>query len=179
MDTLLISATYQPLGCVSWQRAMQLWYSGRAEVVALFTDRVIHGARHDYHLPAVLQFNRARPVRRRRVRFSRRNVYARDRGKCQYCRKTLAWREATYDHVVPRSHGGPTAWDNIVIACRPCNQAKANRTPEQWGRRLLKAPARPRSLPAFAEYTLVWSEEMPAQWQAYLPVARAGGSAEG
>ncbi len=168
MDTLLLSATYQPLGCVSWQRAMQLWYAGRAEIVELHPDRFVRGVRHSYQLPAVLRFNRARPVRRRKVRFSRRNVYARDGGRCQYCRTRVPWREATYDHVLPRSRGGTTGWTNIVIACRPCNQAKGNKTPEQWGRPLRRPPVRPHRLPAFADFSLVWHQGMPIAWKAYL-----------
>jgi len=176
--TLLLSATYEPLACVPWHRAMQLWLGGRAELVEHYPGRVIRSVRADYLLPAVLRFERPRPKRKLSVRFSRRNVFARDRGRCQYCRSRLQWREATYDHVVPRSRGGRTAWENIVIACRPCNQRKGSRSPEQSGMRLMRPPMRPRSLPA-VDFGLVWRNGMPAIWQAYLRQSAKAAAANG
>ena len=90
-----------------------------------------------YHLP------------KGRVRFSRTNIYARDRDTCQYCARTLSRSELNLDHVVPRAQGGRTTWENVVCSCVPCNLRKGGNTPEQAGMALLGRPARPRWTPLF------------------------------
>lgn len=79
----------------------------------------------------------------RGVGFSRRNLARRDGGRCQYCARHLAEGERTIDHVLPRSRGGATSWDNCVLSCEPCNRRKADQTPAEAGMRLLRSPARP------------------------------------
>ena len=83
------------------------------------------------------------------VSFSRRNVFKRDRYACQYCGARPGSAELTIDHVVPRSHGGASSWENCVLACVTCNRHKANRTPEQAGLVLRKKPVRPRWQPLY------------------------------
>jgi 5-methylcytosine-specific restriction endonuclease McrA len=73
----------------------------------------------------------------------------RDDGTCQYCGVKRPRAELNLDHVVPRSQGGTTSWENVVCSCVPCNLRKANRTPDQAGMRLLRLPVRPRWTPAF------------------------------
>jgi 5-methylcytosine-specific restriction endonuclease McrA len=84
------------------------------------------------------------------VPFSRRNVFKRDHFTCQYCGAQPGSAELTIDHVIPRSHGGSSSWDNCVLACVACNRRKANRTPEQAGMVLRKQPVRPRWQPFYA-----------------------------
>jgi 5-methylcytosine-specific restriction endonuclease McrA len=84
-----------------------------------------------------------------KVRFSRHNIYMRDGNTCQYCGRTLPRTDLNLDHVVPRSQGGRTTWENVVCCCIDCNLAKGARTPDQAGMRLLKAPLRPRWTPTF------------------------------
>jgi hypothetical protein len=76
--------------------------------------------------------------------------------------------EATYDHVVPRSQGGKTNWENIVIACVPCNQRKGGRTPDQAGMRLAMAPVRPTKLPDVLRLTFSFQKGMPPAWKNWL-----------
>jgi len=76
--------------------------------------------------------------------FSRRSLYRRDGHRCQFCGRALTAEEGTIDHVVPRSRGGRTTWENCVLACAPCNRRKADRTPAEAGMRLLTTPRRPR-----------------------------------
>ncbi|MBI2193384.1 MAG: HNH endonuclease [Planctomycetes bacterium] len=83
----------------------------------------------------------------RAVKFNRRNIYARDEGHCQYCGKKFPTSELTLDHVVPRSLGGATTWENIVCACVRCNVKKGGRRPEQAGMRLVRMPRKPRRSP--------------------------------
>jgi 5-methylcytosine-specific restriction endonuclease McrA len=143
MQTLLLSSTWEPIGHVDWERAMALWWSGRAELVDTYADRVIRTVSTSYEAPAVIRYVRGRHRRGTSVRFSRHNVFQRDGGACQYCNKRLHRDEATYDHVVPKRAGGRTTWENIALACRPCNQRKGGRTPEQAGMRLASQPVRP------------------------------------
>lgn len=83
----------------------------------------------------------------RAVKFNRRNIYARDEGHCQYCGKKYSTSELTLDHVIPRSLGGATTWENIVCACVGCNVRKGGRRPEQAGMRLIRLPRKPRRSP--------------------------------
>ena len=167
METLVLSMAYEPMYRVGWREAMLLWIGGRAEVIEAYEDRVIHTVRQSFPLPSIIRFHRARRRFRAELKFSRENVYLRDGGQCQYCGEAVPKRSATYDHVVPRSHGGPTDWENIVLACLPCNQTKANRTPEQAGMLLARPPIRPRSLPATSA-VLGYERDMPPSWRPFL-----------
>ena len=84
---------------------------------------------------------------RGQVKFNRRNIFARDKNSCQYCGERYATSELSLDHVVPRSMGGHSAWENIVCSCTKCNSRKGGRTPYQAGMKLIKKPERPRHNP--------------------------------
>ena len=84
------------------------------------------------------------------VKLNRRNIYARDSNRCQYCGKHFATRELTIDHVVPRVQGGEHTWKNLVCACVPCNTRKGGRTPSQAHMKLIRRPVKPRRNPAVA-----------------------------
>ena len=88
------------------------------------------------------------------VAFSRRNIFKRDRFTCQFCGRQPGSEELTIDHVVPRSRGGTSTWENCVLACVPCNARKANRTPEQAGMKLRRAPVRPAWKPLYDASTV-------------------------
>jgi 5-methylcytosine-specific restriction endonuclease McrA len=89
-------------------------------------------------------------VPRQRVRLNRRNLFARDGGKCQYCGKMFPTSELSIDHVVPSCRGGETTWENVVCACVKCNVRKGGRTPEEAGMKLAKKPVRPKRSPLLA-----------------------------
>jgi 5-methylcytosine-specific restriction endonuclease McrA len=84
-------------------------------------------------------------VSKRRPKFSRTNVYRRDRNRCQYCGDKFKTEYLNLDHVIPKSKGGEMSWENIALACVPCNSKKENRTPEQAGMRLIRRPFRPKA----------------------------------
>lgn len=172
MDTLVLSAVWEPMYRVHWPRAITLWVAGRVERIEDYADRAIPTVRYSVPMPLVVRFVRNGKVYRRGIRFNRENVFARDRGLCQYCGERVGRRNATYDHVLPRSHGGGTDWYNIVLACVSCNQFKGDRTPEEAGMRLLKVPQEPRSLPTSREI-LFYEEGMPLAWQRYLRSPRS------
>jgi 5-methylcytosine-specific restriction endonuclease McrA len=166
LRTLLLNSTYEPLRVVSWQRAITMLLVDKVEVVSNY-DMVLRAMSWSIQMPSVVKLRRF--VRRRRVRvaLTRRNVFFRDGHQCQYCLHKLPARELTCDHVIPRSQGGRTSWDNLVTACGPCNRRKGGRTPEQARMGLVRLPSRPESLPV--EFTLnVNSGNLPEVWREYL-----------
>ncbi len=173
MQTLVLSASYEPMYRVSWRRAMTLWVAGRVEIVEHYADLAVRTVTRAYRLPAVVRFVASMTPWRGGIKFSRDNVFARDRGRCQYCDRRLTKREATYDHVVPRSVGGRMTWDNIVVACIGCNQRKSDRTPAEARMPLKSRPVKPRSLPTTPDL-LSYEDGMPEAWQVWLPSVRPG-----
>jgi len=105
---------------------------------------------------------------REQVKLNRRNIYARDGNRCQYCGKTFSTRELTLDHVRPRVQGGENSWTNLVCACVKCNMRKGGRTPEQASMRLIKVPVKPRRNPAIS---LRLGSPKYQSWRAFLDEA--------
>lgn len=161
MRTLVLDQGYQPHRIVSWQRAVLMVFDGKVEVIEEYDDD-IRSVTIVIKMPAVVRLLRA--VRGKRgVKLSRMNVAIRDGFKCQYCARKLPLSKLTYDHVLPRAHGGTTCWENIVMACYGCNGRKAARTPAQAGLTLLKQPVRPSWLPVVA-FKIDPSLSMPDAW---------------
>ena len=81
------------------------------------------------------------------IKFNRKNIFARDKNKCQYCGKKVPTSELSLDHVIPRTQGGTSNWKNIVCACTNCNKRKGGRRPEEAGMRLICKPVKPNHCP--------------------------------
>lgn len=122
-------------------------------------------ARGPIRIPRVLQLIDYDRMPRATVRLSRRNIFLRDAYTCQYCGKRSAASQLNLDHVMPRSRGGPTNWENIVCSCRVCNLEKGGRTPAEAGMKLLRKPARPRWSPVLA---LAFTPSRPKEWEPFL-----------
>jgi len=161
--TLLLSQSYEPIATISWQRAICLLMLGKVEIVEEY-DRSVRSVSVVFKMPAVVRLVNAFRRHKKGVKFSKQNVFARDRWKCQYCGIKKPATELTYDHVVPRSRGGKTCWENIVTSCSECNSKKGNRTPQQAGMRLKRVPVRPDWVPVFAVQV---SRDMPDAWRNY------------
>lgn len=168
METLVLTASYEPVARISWQRAITLVFGGKVEVVDEYEDRFVRSVSFAIKMPSVIRFLRAIRARKRTPKFSRENVFARDGGRCQYCVRKIARHEATYDHVVPRALGGRTTWENVVICCVPCNQRKGAHLPEQVGMKLASRPVRPKKLPDVLLFTITFQKGMPDGWRAWL-----------
>lgn len=168
METLVLSAAYEPVARVSWQRAITLLWERKVEVVEEYEDKIVHSVTYELKVPSVIRFLRAIRGRKRAVKFSRENVYMRDARRCQYCRTIVERHEATYDHVTPRAQGGKTTWENVVICCVPCNQRKGGRTPLQAGMRIHSTPHKPKSLPATMRIVIGWQKGMPTSWRTWM-----------
>jgi 5-methylcytosine-specific restriction endonuclease McrA len=117
--------SYFPLSLMPWQDAVRNVYEDKLSVVAEY-DRVVRSPSITMRLPSVVALREYQPMSTR-VAFTRFNVFLRDRLRCQYCGGAFTAKELTFEHVIPRSLGGKTAWDNIVAACDPCNVAKDNK----------------------------------------------------
>ncbi len=84
---------------------------------------------------------------KKEVKFTRHNIFERDRNTCQYCGQVFERKDLNLDHVIPRDRGGPTSWENIVCSCIRCNTQKANRTPQEAALHLVRKPKRPKWRP--------------------------------
>ena len=168
-SVLLLSASYEPLRVISWQNAVGLFFLGKVEIVEEY-DHHIRSVSMAIKAPAVVRLLRFFRVGSRSPPLSRANVLARDGFKCQYCEVELTAREATLDHVVPRSQGGKTTWENIVCACATCNRKKGGRTPKEAHMKLLSKPAKPDWLPVLH---MKFNGKVPEAWHMFLqPLAK-------
>lgn len=102
------------------------------------------------------------------VKLNRRNLYARDQNRCQYCGKRFTTTDLSVDHIIPRSQGGRTSWENVVCACLRCNVKKGGRTPAQAGMKLIRPAVRPRRSPIL---TIKLSDTKYASWKQFLDYA--------
>lgn len=161
---LVLNASYEPLNIVSVQRAVVLLLKEKAELLEA-AEKKVRAENVALNWPLVIRLVAYVPVPRRLpLPLSRRTVLARDLYTCQYCGQQSGRTELTVDHVMPRSRGGLTSWDNVVAACGPCNRRKGNRTPDEAGMKLLSTPGRPR----FIAIVLLNEASAHEVWQKYL-----------
>lgn len=141
---LVLNASYEPLSVVSLKRAVVLLLKEKAEIVEA-AEAVLRAEHITLPLPLVIRLvYYVRLPRRLSLPLTRRTILARDHYTCQYCGAQPGRAELTVDHVVPKSQGGKTVWENVVTACRACNQRKGHLSPAQAGLRLRSEPQRPR-----------------------------------
>jgi 5-methylcytosine-specific restriction endonuclease McrA len=153
---------------VSWEEAVSKIYDNKYEVIAEYAETVSSPS-ITMNVPAVVRSKKATPRMKKAVKFSRINVYTRDGFRCQYCGVKKPVDELNYDHVVPRSRGGPTNFLNLTTSCYPCNTRKGNRTPAEAGMKLRSLPYFPKSLPL---HTLqLRNKEIVPEWVEYIQVA--------
>jgi len=165
--TLVLNRSWQPVGVAPVSRSLVLLWNDNARVVdpqdyRLYTwadwaelipqkdEPFIQGVRLRLRVPEVVALTKYDRIPANAVTFSRRNIYKRDRYTCQYCGAQPGTEELTLDHVIPRSQGGISTWENCVLACIGCNKRKVDRTPEQAGMPLRKNPVRPMWRPLYA-----------------------------
>ena len=123
--------SYFPLSLWSWQDAVKAVFLERVNIISQY-DRVIRSPTFEMRLPSVISLKEYVPTERRPA-FTRFNVFLRDRFHCQYCSHAFPTHDLTFDHVVPRSRGGRTHWENVVTACGSCNLLKGSRLPRESG----------------------------------------------
>jgi 5-methylcytosine-specific restriction endonuclease McrA len=160
---LVLNASFEPINVCTVRRAVVLLLKDKAELLEQWSDQ-LHSASFTVARPAVIRLvtyvRIPRDTHRRKI--TRRAVFARDSWTCQYCG---ARSNLTVDHVVPRSKGGTSTWDNIVASCAPCNRRKGNLLPRQVGMTLTRAPR----VPGPQVFIQVASPTIPRAWVRYLP----------
>ncbi len=115
--------------------------------------------------PRVIRLVSYDKVPRQTVKFNRRNIFARDHNQCQYCGRKFITSELSLDHVIPRSQGGATTWENIVCACVDCNVRKGGRTPRQANLTLIRKPEKPKRSPIL---NMKLTQKKYQSWQSFL-----------
>jgi 5-methylcytosine-specific restriction endonuclease McrA len=181
--TLVLNRNWQPVGVASVARSLRLAAAERARIVDPADYRqytwadwarlvpkedepFIQAVKFRLRVPEVIALAEYDRVPMNAVTFSRRNIYKRDRFTCQYCGAQPGTEELTIDHVVPRSHGGTSTWENCVLACLACNKRKADRTPAEAHMPLRKKPVRPTWKPLYARHDV-----RIASWSKFLSEA--------
>jgi 5-methylcytosine-specific restriction endonuclease McrA len=165
---LVLNASFEPINVCTTRRAAVLILKERAEVLEE-RDGALHSERMTMQRPCVIRLHRyvriPRDVHRRKI--TRKAVLARDAWTCQYCGHQATG--LTVDHVIPRSRGGLSEWDNIVAACAPCNRRKGNRTPHE----ARMHPANRPKPPGPTVFIRIASPRIPDAWENYLGLAAA------
>jgi len=123
--------SYFPLSLWSWQEVVKAVFLDRVNIISEY-EEVVRSTSFEMRLPSVISLKEYIPAARRPA-FTRFNVFLQDRFSCQYCGEPYPSHELTFDHVVPRSRGGRTTWDNVVTACSSCNLLKGSRLPRESG----------------------------------------------
>ena len=193
-SVLVLNKMYMAVHVISVRRAFGLLCKDLAEVVAqedgsyatydfqswaeLSAYRASHFRQEDddwvrtptaeIQAPRVIRLVGYDKVPRQTVKFNRRNLFARDNNQCQYCGKKFVTSELSLDHVIPRSQGGATTWENIVCACVDCNVRKGGRTPRQANMALTRKPEKPKRSPVL---NLKLSQRKYQSWQSFLDAA--------
>ncbi len=187
---LVLNRMYTAVRVISARRAFTMLCKEIAEVIAVedghyrnydfATWAEIANLRHEFErekhtwirtprihiaVPKIIRLLGYDRLPRQAVKLNRRNLYARDNNRCQYCGKHFSTKELTLDHVVPRVQGGSHTWENLVCACVRCNARKGGRTPDQANMRLMRRPVRPKRNPSI---TLRLGNEKYQSWKAFL-----------
>jgi 5-methylcytosine-specific restriction endonuclease McrA len=165
---LVLNRLWQAVNVCTARRALTLVFQGHAQVVYNRDDgsfqtysfrewhdfsqqephpESVHTISFRIRVPRVILLMVYDHLPKKEVKFTRHNIFERDKNLCQYCGKTFERKDLNLDHVIPRDRGGPTTWENIVCSCIECNTLKANRTPQEAGLHLIRKPKRPKWRP--------------------------------
>jgi 5-methylcytosine-specific restriction endonuclease McrA len=144
---LVLNASYEPINFTNWKRAIILIIKEKAQRLSSRVIRLVN-----YIKLPIDKIMASKP--------SRQMIYKRDDHMCQYCGSI---KNLTIDHVIPRSKGGQDTWENMVVACMPCNTHKGDKTPEEWGRPLYRKPKAP-----FNKMTLALNKSNVSEWKEYV-----------
>jgi 5-methylcytosine-specific restriction endonuclease McrA len=190
---LVLNKHYAAVRIVSARRAFVMLFKDLAEVVAQENSEYVsydfdswrevseYRARYEreHHdwvrcvrfelaVPRIIRLLVYDRLPRQAVKFNRRNIFARDRNRCQYCGQRATLSELSLDHIVPRSRGGGASWENVVCCCVQCNVRKGGRLPHEAGMRLISEPVKPKRSPVL---TLRLTSQKYASWKQFLDAA--------
>jgi len=176
-DCLVLDSNWMPQSFCSWNTAIKLYWEDRANIVKEDeSGKLLHSPSFEMGMPRVIQVKNAWTKKRRMsVPCSRRNLYMRDEGTCQYCGKHVSTEEFQIEHITPRCQGGTTHWMNVVCSCLRCNKNKAGNTPKQAGMKLIREPFVPKVDDPRFNFKLHIKSIRPewSDWQNYLYAEKA------
>lgn len=141
---LKLDSSYRPVDIIDAVEALVLCIIGKARAIE-FYQKEIKTVKESFKLPSVITLNRYVKFRFSYMTCNKANLLWRDQSKCQYCANTPSPDSLTMDHILPKSRGGQNTWENLVIACKKCNQKKGNRTSRESGMFPIRKPYTPRS----------------------------------
>ena len=139
MPVLVLNASYEPINICGARRALVLVLKGIARTEEEH-GLTLHAQRTLIAMPSVIRLLEYRRIPHQTRALSRKNILLRDRNTCQYCGTVLPSGELTLDHVIPRSRGGSSTWENLVACCHACNRRKGNQSPSEAGMKLMREP---------------------------------------
>ena len=158
---LVLNQDYSPISVCTVQRAFLLTFLKKTELIQPANGYTLNSVSHSFPMPSVIRLTRYVNIPYKGVALTRQNVFKRDNFSCQYCGTA---KDLTLDHVIPRSKGGISAWNNLVSACKRCNARKGNNTPDEAGIKLKIKPFRPSYVMFLRDFSGFHCEE----WRPYL-----------
>ena len=185
--TLVLNKGWQPVNTINVKDAIGKIYCGSAkalgsdfvtydfeEWVSTWSDlsivakidqhKIISCKQFEFLAPEVIILSEYNGMTSRDAKFSRRNIFIRDNYTCQYCYKKFPVQQLNIDHIIPRSRGGNTSWENVALSCLPCNTRKAARTPEEANMKLLKKPVKPK----WSALQCQVGKTLPNSWKTFI-----------
>ncbi len=182
---LVLNKLWMPIRVVPSIRAFTLLFAEKAFVVdvddyAVFSwdewaelptddcDDVVHTSSSDIKIPEVIVLSKYDKIPKKGMKLTKRNIFLRDNFTCQYTGATVSTKNADIDHVIPKSRGGRTSWDNLVVCSKTVNRMKADKTPKEAGLRLLKTPCRPEPQVIYIDPRM----DMPPSWKKFIAKAK-------
>lgn len=159
---LVLNASYEAITTCTARRAITMVMKGKA-LVEKTSGTVIRTSQITVPVPAVIRLREYRRVPRAKRSMSRKGIMLRDGNVCQYCKRRYQSGDLTLDHVMPKSRGGASTWENLATSCKPCNNRKGDKTPSEAGMELLRQP---RSIGIHAKHRLMAGDDK--IWDEYL-----------
>jgi len=187
-ETLVLNSTYMAVHIIDWQRTMTLMYKGQATAIDEYYNRYtfdewkdlsqaitdspngfVQGFNFKIAVPEIIALTMYDELPSNEVKFTRKNLYKHYDFKCCYCGKRFKSEDINLDHVIPKSRGGKTEWDNIVLSCLACNFKKDRHTPQEAGMKMFYTPSKPEWRPAYALH-LHTGINIKKSWQKFIDV---------
>lgn len=162
---LVLNQDFRALTICSAQRAFLLVFTNKAELVTKDKSRTLRTVSSSFPMPSIIRLNNYVNLPYKGVMLNRQNIFRRDGNRCQYCGSTY---DLTLDHVLPKSRGGLSSWDNLVTACKNCNSRKGDRTPEEAEMPLPRKPFKP----SFIMFLRDFAGHLDDDWMLYLGTRR-------
>jgi len=163
MKALKLDSSFRPVDIIDSIEALVMCIVGKARVIENYSNE-INSVTDSFKLPAVIALNRYVKFRFSYVTCNRGNILWRDQSSCQYCGNYFNSEKLTIDHVLPKSRGGKNTWENLVTACKRCNQKKGNKTPKEAGMHPMRTPKKPKN----SILRTLKKEQVSDLWKNYL-----------